>query len=156
MMMNDHNLSCIMTLPPYQRKGYGKLLISLSYHLSRMEQRICTPEKPLSDMGKISYKSYWTDALLDTLRLYHGNLNINYLTPLGNLSIKELSQITYIKIDDIISTLTSLGLVKYWKGQHVLSTVSNKTIDEHFKNKEIRFSKSNKPNIQLNIELLHM
>jgi histone acetyltransferase MYST1 len=61
-----------MIMPPYQRKGYGRLLISLSYCLSMRENRICTPEKPLSDMGKISYKSYWTDTLLEALRLHKG------------------------------------------------------------------------------------
>ena len=25
----EYNLACILTLPPYQRKGYGKFLISL-------------------------------------------------------------------------------------------------------------------------------
>lgn len=25
---DDYNLACILTLPPFQRKGYGKLLIS--------------------------------------------------------------------------------------------------------------------------------
>lgn len=25
---DDYNLACILTLPPYQRKGYGKLLIA--------------------------------------------------------------------------------------------------------------------------------
>jgi len=27
----DYNLACILTLPPFQRKGYGKLLISFAY-----------------------------------------------------------------------------------------------------------------------------
>ena len=27
---DGNNLACIMTLPPYQRKGYGKFLISFS------------------------------------------------------------------------------------------------------------------------------
>lgn len=26
----DYNVACILTLPPYQRKGYGKLLIEFS------------------------------------------------------------------------------------------------------------------------------
>ena len=33
---------------------------------------------------------------------------------------------------DIISTLQSLNLIKYWKGQHVIS-VSPKIVDEHLK-----------------------
>lgn len=27
---NNYNVSCILTLPPYQRKGYGRLLIDFS------------------------------------------------------------------------------------------------------------------------------
>lgn len=35
-----YNLACILTLPPYQRKGYGKFLISLSYELSKIERKV--------------------------------------------------------------------------------------------------------------------
>ena len=38
----------------------------------------------------------------------------------GTQSIKDLSQMTSITQNDIISTLQSLNLVKYWKGQHVI------------------------------------
>ena len=31
----EYNLACLLTLPPYQRKGYGRFLISFSYELSR-------------------------------------------------------------------------------------------------------------------------
>ncbi len=126
-MTGDNNLSCFMVLPPYQCKGYGKLLISLSYHLSKNVEKICGPEKPLSDMGKICYKSYWTDVLLAALLEYK-----------GNLSIKELSDITMIRESDIVYTLQELNLVKYCKGQHILSTVSPKVIEQHFKAKEER------------------
>ena len=34
-----YNLACILTLPAYQRKGYGKALISMSYELSRLEKK---------------------------------------------------------------------------------------------------------------------
>ena len=34
--------------------------------------KIGTPEKPLSDMGKVSYFSYWKDVLLNALREYKG------------------------------------------------------------------------------------
>ena len=39
---------------------------------------------------------------------------------------------TAIKPDDIISTLQSLNLIKYWKGQHIIS-VTPKIIEEHLK-----------------------
>ena len=97
---SEFNLACIMTLPPYQRKGYGQLLISMSYYFSKLENRICTPETPLSDLGRISYKCYWTTTLLETL-----------LKHKGNLSMKELSEYTGIKHEDIVFALNELSLV---------------------------------------------
>jgi len=120
---DDYNLACILTLPPYQRKGYGKLLISFSYELSKKEQKIGTPEKPLSDLGWLSFRSYWISVLLELLRKNKA----------GSLSIKEISLQTSIKTEDIISSLQSLGLLKYYKGQHIIS-VTPKILDEHLKN----------------------
>jgi len=117
----DYNLACILTLPPFQRKGYGKLLISFAYELSKKEGKVGTPEKPLSDLGLLSFRSYWTQILLEILRKHR-----------GNLSIKDISEMTAIKTEDIISTLQSLNLIKYWKGQHIIS-VSPKILDEHLK-----------------------
>ncbi|CAM9192401.1 unnamed protein product [Discosporangium mesarthrocarpum] len=114
----EYNLACILTFPPFQRKGYGKLLISLSYELSKREQVVGSPEKPLSDLGKLSYRSYWTHVLMNLLRDYK-----------GDLSVRQMSINTAIKTEDIISTLQSLNLIKYWKGQHIIA-VSKKTIEE--------------------------
>lgn len=118
---DDYNLACILTLPPYQRKGYGKLLISFAYELSKKEGKVGTPEKPLSDLGLLSFRSYWTQVLLEILRKHR-----------GNLSIKDISQMTAIKTEDIVSTLQSLNLIKYWKGQHIIS-VTPKVIEEHLR-----------------------
>ncbi len=38
--MQRYNLACILTLPCHQRKGYGKLIISLSYELSKVEEKV--------------------------------------------------------------------------------------------------------------------
>ena len=51
----QYNLSCILTMPHLQRKGYGKFLIDFSYLLTRAEGKTGTPEKPFSELGRITY-----------------------------------------------------------------------------------------------------
>lgn len=117
--VEEYNLACILTLPPYQRKGYGRFLISFSYELSRKEGKVGTPERPLSDLGRVSYRSYWAFVLLSILQSHR-----------GSISIRQLSEMSAIKTGDIINTLNSLSLIKYWKGQHMIS-VSPRVIQEH-------------------------
>jgi histone acetyltransferase MYST1 len=107
----EYNLACILTFPQYQKCGYGKFIISLSYELSKREGKPGSPEKPLSDLGKISYRSYWTHVLLTLFSEQRGDENIQ---------IKDISLLTGIKTEDIISTLQSLNMIRFWKGQHVV------------------------------------
>ncbi|KAF8499008.1 acyl-CoA N-acyltransferase [Russula emetica] len=65
---DDYNLACIVVLPPYQKKGYGMLLIEFSYELSRRAGRVGTPERPLSDLGLRSYLAYWVSTIIRFLR----------------------------------------------------------------------------------------
>ncbi|KIM81743.1 hypothetical protein PILCRDRAFT_8425 [Piloderma croceum F 1598] len=65
---DDYNLACIITLPPYQRKGYGMLMIEFSYELSRRAGKVGTPERPLSDLGLRSYLTYWVSTLIRYFR----------------------------------------------------------------------------------------
>ncbi|KAK2723381.1 histone acetyltransferase KAT7-like [Artemia franciscana] len=106
----NYNVSCILTLPPYQRQGYGRLLIDFSYLLTRAEGKIGSPEKPLSDLGLISYRAYWKDVLLEKLCSHQGR----------EISIKDLSQELGIHSYDIVSTLQAMGMMKYWKGRHII------------------------------------
>ena len=105
-----YNLACILTLPAYQRKGYGKMLISFSYELSKKEGKVGTPERPLSDLGLVSYRGYWTRELLAILKDPSRQV----------MSIKDLSELTMIKTEDIISTLQHLNLLAYQKGAYVI------------------------------------
>ncbi|XP_063618468.1 histone acetyltransferase KAT7 [Cydia splendana] len=106
----NYNVSCILTLPPYQRQGYGRLLIDFSYLLTKVEGKVGSPETPLSDLGLISYRSYWKEALLKRL----------CSAPGPTLCIRDLSKDLAIASSDIVSTLQERGLMKYWKGKHIV------------------------------------
>uniref|UniRef100_A0A667H1J9 Histone acetyltransferase KAT5 n=1 Tax=Lynx canadensis TaxID=61383 RepID=A0A667H1J9_LYNCA len=106
----DYNVACILTLPPYQRRGYGKLLIEFSYELSKVEGKTGTPEKPLSDLGLLSYRSYWSQTILEILM---GLKSESGERP--QITINEISEITSIKKEDVISTLQYLNLINYYK-----------------------------------------
>lgn len=135
----NYNLACILTFPPYQRKGYGKFLMSVSYELTKREGGTGSPEKPLSDLGKISYRSYWAYIIL---RMLEDSYNHTPLFPsFEKLSILDISRTTGIKNEDITSTLHSLNMIKIWKGQHLI-TINKIAVANHLKQvKKIRLAK---------------
>ena len=61
--------------------------VILGYELSKLEQAIGSPEKPLSDLGKLSYQSYWSYVLLGVLR-----------DSKGTVSIQELRSVTHCNL----------------------------------------------------------
>ncbi|WFD24489.1 histone acetyltransferase [Malassezia equina] len=65
---DDFNLACIVVFPPYQRKGYGTLLMEYSYYLSRSAAVAGTPERPLSELGLKGYMAFWSAQLVRTLQ----------------------------------------------------------------------------------------
>lgn len=121
----DYNVACILTLPPYQRRGYGKLLIEFSYELSKVEGKTGTPEKPLSDLGLLSYRSYWSQTILEILMGLKAEGGER-----PQITINEISEITSIKKEDVISTLQYLNLINYYKGQYIL-TLSGDIVEGH-------------------------
>ena len=108
-----YNLACIVALPPFQRKGYGKFIISLSYEVTKRLGEVGSPEKPLSDLGKLSYRSYWSYVLLDCLDRMPDDR-------LSRLTLHELSRSLGVKQDDVLSTMQSLKMIYQLKGQLVV------------------------------------
>ncbi|KAK7083748.1 3-ketoacyl-CoA thiolase 5, peroxisomal [Halocaridina rubra] len=129
----DYNVACILTLPPYQRKGYGKLLIEFSYELSKFEGKTGSPEKPLSDLGLLSYRSYWKQTILEILI----GLKPQEGQEKPQLTINEICEQTSIKKEDVISTLTNLELINYYRGQYIL-TLNKELVESHRKAMEKR------------------
>ena len=129
----DYNVACILTLPPYQRKGFGKLLIEFSYELSKFEGKTGSPEKPLSDLGLLSYRSYWTHAILSVLLECQktGDITQDILNP-PQITINEICERTSIKKEDAISSLQKLNLINYYKGQYIL-TLNKDLVAKHKK-----------------------
>lgn len=99
---------------------------SLSYELTKREGKTGSPEKPLSDLGKVSYRSYWTHVLINLLKDHDPN---------RNLSILDISIRTGIKTEDIISTLQFLDMIKVWKGQHV-AYIKQSTLRSYLKQRK--------------------
>jgi len=42
---DSNNLACICVFPPWQKKGYGQILMGISYELSKWDGRLGGPEK---------------------------------------------------------------------------------------------------------------
>ncbi|WWD19388.1 hypothetical protein CI109_103848 [Kwoniella shandongensis] len=96
----DNNVSCIMTLPVRQRKGWGQLLIDFSYLLSKKEGRVGSPEKPLSGLGAVTYKGYWRISVFNYLQ--HAPVNV---------TMDDISLATSLTLEDIYSVLQDEDMI---------------------------------------------
>lgn len=119
---DGYNVACILTLPQFQRKGYGRLLIQFSYELSKIEGKLGSPEKPLSDLGLLSYRQYWTENLMEIL------LEVNAAD--DRCSIESLAQQLAMTTADVEHTLQALKMQVYHKGEHKL-VLPTKLIERH-------------------------
>ncbi|KAA1096559.1 Histone acetyltransferase [Puccinia graminis f. sp. tritici] len=125
----NYNVACILTLPQYQRLGFGKLLIEFSYELSKKEGKLGSPEKPLSDLGLLSYRAYWEETIVGFILDCHQKNE--------GVSIDEIAQKTAIVHSDVMHVCQTLQLLKYRNKQHIIC-LSDAIIE--------RFEKTNKKN----------
>ncbi|TSK22676.1 Histone acetyltransferase KAT6B [Bagarius yarrelli] len=115
-----YNVSCIMIMPQYQRQGFGRFLIDFSYLLSRREGQAGSPEKPLSDLGRLSYLAYWKSVILEYL----------HNQPDKSVSIKGISKATGMCPHDIATTLQQLNMIDVQDGRFVIIR-KHQTIQKH-------------------------
>ncbi|KAI7856640.1 acyl-CoA N-acyltransferase [Circinella umbellata] len=120
--MMNYNVSCILTLPVHQRKGYGQYLIDFSYLLTKKEEGTGSPEKPLSNLGLLSYRKYWKDALFKQLQ-----------NQKDSISIEDLSLRSGMTPDDVISTLQLANILKKdtKSDEGYIMELDQATIDNH-------------------------
>ncbi|KNC82501.1 hypothetical protein SARC_05201 [Sphaeroforma arctica JP610] len=121
--VENYNVACILTMPQHQRKGYGKLLIEFSYELSKIEEKTGSPEKPLSDLGLLSYRSFWSQMIVEVLKT---------TDPSVHLSIEEVAKHTAFTVEDVMHTLTTNNIIRYFKGGYVFC-LSQDLLDAHEK-----------------------
>ena len=112
-----YNLACILTFPAHQRKGYGRFLIAFSYELSKKEEKVGSPEKPMSDLGQQAYKPYWASTIIDFL--------LHQSAEESTLSVMDISKRTSIMAEDIVFTLNQLGLLKMINGVYFIAAEEN-------------------------------
>lgn len=134
---DGNNLSCILVLPFHQRRGYGKLLINMSYELSKIDGNIGTPERPLSDLGRLSYLSFWTQKIIEYIKSLEGQA----------FNLSDIVQNTAIRLQDVIDALERVNLIKKFKGEIYFCT--NKNILEEI------YKKMGRPAIEIKRENLH-
>lgn len=140
----DYNLSCIMTLPAYQRKGYGQFLIDFSYLLTRKEEKIGSPEKPLSDLGLLSYRKYWMDAIRKYFDKCKGD----------NITIEDISRSTCMTYNDIISTLEFNKMLVPKEGCKGQYEIVIKEEEQELNNNNIHIKNKRNPRLYAKSKLL--
>lgn len=109
----NYNVACILTLPQHQRHGYGKLLIEFSYELSKIEQKLGSPEKPLSDLGLLSYRAYWAETIVGCLLSLPADVEI---------SIDEIAQKTALTHADVMHTFVPSSPAFLWPPTSALTS----------------------------------
>lgn len=119
-----YNVACILTLPQYQRKGYGGLLMGFSYELSRREGKLGSPEKPLSDLGLMSYRGFWSNMVSNVI-MEHAENHAHAdggksASKQSGLSVEEISALTAMTNSDVTNTLTNMGWLKTVRGQYMI------------------------------------
>lgn len=106
---DNNNVACILVFPPWQRKGLGALLMGVSYEISRREELLGGPEKPISELGKKGYKRFWAGEIarwflsLKIPENEEGEMVVD---------VEQCSEATWIAPEDCLAVLRDIGIVE--------------------------------------------
>ncbi|KAL7420845.1 hypothetical protein Q5752_004798 [Cryptotrichosporon argae] len=124
---DDCNLACIVAFPPFQNRGFGKLLIEFSYHLTRHPSTRLpsgspgTPERPLSDLGLKGYTAFWAAVVLRACRALLADAPVPAAASEGR-ALRSLrrpeAEAERFELGGVPMTKTPLGA----KGQYAVAT----------------------------------
>lgn len=80
--------------------------MAVSYELSKREARLGGPEKPLSELGRRAYIHFWAGTITRCIVASPTKKTI---------TIKDITDETYIMTDDIITTLKEMQVLEHQK-----------------------------------------
>jgi hypothetical protein len=109
MSWDNNNLACILIFPPWQKNGLGTILMGVSYEISRREEILGGPEKPISDLGKKGYKRFWGR---EVARWLLEARETDRKKGKGMVTVGDISRGTWIHSEDCLSVLREMGLVE--------------------------------------------
>lgn len=115
---DNNNLACILVFPPWQGQGLGKILMGISYELSKREGRIGGPEKPLSELGQKGYTQFWKCRVANQI------LGTKAKT---TLTVGDIAELCWILPEDVIVALTEISGALSAKKKADGSAVVNKS-----------------------------
>lgn len=93
----------------------------LGYLLSKQEGQPGTPEKPLSDLGRVSYHAYWKSVILEYLHEHRDD----------EFSVEAVCQETGMYSHDVAATLQLLGMIRQYPDGGLALVVDWKQVDNH-------------------------
>lgn len=103
MSWDNNNLACILIFPPWQGQGLGKILMGVSYELSRRERRIGGPERPLSELGRKGYIKFWQARIANA---------IIGTRVKSTMTVEELATRCWLLPEDAIAALKDMDVLE--------------------------------------------
>ncbi len=121
MSWDNNNLACILVFPPWLRKGLGKILMGVSYELSRREGRIGGPEKPLSELGRRGYLRFWSARVARSV----------LAAPVRKVvTVKWISEDAFMLADDVVAALKEMNVLNAKKKADGMAVVNKAKVRE--------------------------